>query len=138
MKEQEPKPTHTPEPWRSAWDDPPPEARDLDLGPIIYSTAEVVEEKDVVFATWHDGPLGACTKPNAARIVACVNALAGVVDPAAELARLRRLEARAKALLPTIREVSHGAHWTGGKEQVAAAFDLRYVLEPETVESENG
>lgn len=34
---------------------------------------------------------------NAHRIVACVNALAGVDDPAAELARLRRVEQAARA-----------------------------------------
>ena len=89
----------TPEPWRSAWDDPPDEVSKAGEGPIIYSTklgldaGEFGDGRMVVHASWHDGPLTACTRENAARIVACVNACAGIPEPAAEIARLAAYDA---------------------------------------------
>jgi hypothetical protein len=75
----------TPEPWRL-------EPCDLDDG----STNIVSDEP--VYSNWYFtiARVGARTErrrdANAARIVQCVNALAGVADPAAEIARLRGIE----------------------------------------------
>ena len=67
-----PTPTHTPAPWS------------IDAGNFIISGG-----KDIARA------LGDCTTEeedtaNAARIVACVNACAGLNDPAADIATMRR------------------------------------------------
>jgi hypothetical protein len=66
-------PTHTPEPWESRMDDCPQHVRARGGGAV---------------ATTGDATYHGCGKPdvaaaNAARIVACVNALTGVGDPAA-------------------------------------------------------
>lgn len=88
---------HTPEPWEIAGPYPRvtigvavPEEDDPSVGhygfaPILQliESAEAYGNCDLV--------------PNAARIVACVNALAGVDDPAAELTRLRELRAACDA-----------------------------------------
>ena len=58
----------TPGPWRSGWDTPHPDGDDMD-SPVIY--ADVLDEGcAVVHGMWHDGPLTACTQPDAAHIAA--------------------------------------------------------------------
>ena len=73
--------THTPEPWDTQADP------DIDDSTIYVHTIEG-DDAPVLVATfpWHD-----TGEANAARIVRCVNACAGIPDPAAELADLREL-----------------------------------------------
>lgn len=65
-----------------------------------------------------------------ARIVACVNACAGIEDPAAELARLRRVEGAAREVLNEC--VLAHKHWGDGdntKRADEAEAALRSALE---------
>ena len=55
---------------------------------------------------------------DADRIVACVNACAGIEDPAAELARLRRVEDAARAVVASAPEVEpEYEDWGGDTER---------------------
>jgi hypothetical protein len=87
---------HTPEPW--GWN-----MHDMDgrtkwyirehpwhhAGPVAQGGRAICKVSAVVGNT--------AARANASRIVACVNACAGIEDPASELARLRRVEAAARA-----------------------------------------
>ena len=75
--------SHTPEPWRAEWQ--PGQT------PNHTYTHCVMCGDDSLCDT--------LTKADAYRIVACVNALAGVADPAAEVAKWRAIEAAASTLI---------------------------------------
>lgn len=83
---------HTPEPWRLAASH---ERSEFGCEPEIVGPAHVDVDECEFVAVVCEG-LNA-TEANAHRIVACVNALAGVEEPEAELARLRVIEAAARA-----------------------------------------
>ena len=87
-------PAHTPEPWSinayEQWDK---------FGPI--KRASIVAQWDNGFSETLLIATVNTTKQieaNAARIVACVNACAGMVDPSEEIARLRAAVAASRAL----------------------------------------
>ena len=75
--------SHTPEPWRAEWQ--PGQT------PNHTYTHCVMCGDDSLCDT--------LTKADAYRIVACVNALAGVADPAAQVAKWRAIEAAASTLI---------------------------------------
>jgi hypothetical protein len=60
-----------------------------------------------------DGRLALAPGPRRARLVACVNALAGVADPAAELARLREERDRLREATDALLE-----HWEDGGTRI--------------------
>ena len=77
-------------------------------------------------------------KANAARIVACVNACAGMEDPAAEIAALRERIAELEAKVPTKPEPNwdeapEWANWWAVDEDGSAWW---YILKPSLDESE--
>ena len=82
---------HTPEPWK-LWRDMDPSAP---IG-IQGQSGDLVCE----MARW-------AAEANSARIVACINACAGMDDPAAEIARLRECEAALRGVV---------AAWARGDE----------------------
>lgn len=85
---------HEPEPWRIELNHPP---------------LEYVLLKDTIVIGTADGDCGVClvsklNPANAERIVACVNACAGMNEPEAEIERLREHNARLVAMMPLFTE----------------------------------
>ena len=84
---------HTPEPWiYTAFD-----------VPILFTGVIKHNEGREIAAIY--GNMGA-GEANAARIVACVNACAGMDDPAAEIERLRDMEKNIAPILQTVRALA--------------------------------
>jgi hypothetical protein len=89
---------HTPEPWR--------------VSGKIVNTQNVVSIKaiDKTISTLAADEFRNCTieevNANAARIVACVNACAGMDDPAAEIERLRDMEKNIAPIMQTVRSLA--------------------------------
>ncbi len=92
--------SHTPEPWRAEWQ--PGQT------PNHTYTHCVMCGDDSLCDT--------LTKADACRIVSCVNALAGVADPAAQVAKWRVIEAAARRVV----EEESDSTWQGLKDALAA------------------
>ena len=92
--------SHTPEPWRAEWQ--PGQT------PNHTYTHCVMCGDDSLCDT--------LTKADAYRIVACVNALAGVADPAAQVAKWRAMEEAARRVV----EEESDSTWQGLKDALAA------------------
>jgi len=84
----------TPGPWRSTWDDPVPEGRCESIED--WNVIEGPDKSLVVGMVVYDGHWPACTKENAALIVAAVNQLPSLLD---ELEGLREKLAAVEPLL---------------------------------------
>lgn len=74
---------HTPEPWRAEWQ-PGQTPNHTYTHCVMYGD---------------DSLCDTLTKADAERIVACVNACAGMADPAAEIQRLRAIEKAVRKLV---------------------------------------
>lgn len=111
--------SHSPEPWRLTGS--------LGLGYTLRATLPDGSDTDGL-AEFPAGDSGAL---NAQRAVACVNALAGVTDPAAELARLRKQEQLASALRTELEDYrslaeKHGAELAVSERDLAIAEAARF------------
>lgn len=79
--------SHTPEPWRAEWQ-PGQTPNHTYTHCVMYGD---------------DSLCDTLTKADAYRIVACVNALAGVADPAAQVAKWKAMEQLVRGLCPLLR-----------------------------------
>ena len=111
---------HTREPWIAG--EYPPGARVRSYAAMSEDGALLASMQTVSI---HVGKLPG--KANAARIVACINACAGIEDPAAELARLRRVEGAAREVLTET--VQAGEFFTQDYVSRSALDSLRSALE---------
>lgn len=116
------KPTkHTPEPWRIVNSNTPKSGKNLlhilPVGVTISEHAPVARFYDQQRNLYRNG------EENATRIVQCVNACAGMDDPAAEIAELKRKAAIYTGLMEVI-------HSDMIREVAAKILDLQQLPQP--------